>query len=316
MTKILMQKELNEGEAKKLEDMYGVKIYYYEDRKLPSKDILDEIEIYTGWGIDDALNNMPNVKWIHVYSAGVDRHVKTLSSMQAPPRLTNNRGTYGVPLTEHTLALLFAVNHRIEQYVINQKGGKWEYSGGVKEIFGSTAGVVGFGDVGKYTAKIMKAMGAKVLVNKLNVSKKPEYIDDMYYGEGGLDEMLAQCDFVLISLPGTEDTRHLFDKDRMLKMKKGAVIVNVGRGYIIDCDALADMIEEGHILGAGLDVTDPEPLPAEHKLWAIDRVIITPHVAGSSPNASTRTLAVFEENLKSYLVGEKMPNEIDLSKGY
>ena len=316
MIKILMQKEINEDLTKNLEKKYDLKIYFYEKGKLPGKEVLEEIEIYTGWGIGDALKNMPNVKWIHVYSAGVDRHVKTLSSMQHPPRFTNNRGTYGVPLTEHTLALLFAVNHRIKKYVKNQADRKWEYAGGVKEIYGSTAGVIGFGDVGKHTAKLMNAMGARVLVNRLHESDKPDYVDKMFYGENGLDDMLSQCDFALISLPGTEDTRHLFDKNRMLKMKKGAVIINVGRGYIIDCDALADLIDEGHIHGAGLDVTDPEPLPDEHRLWDMDRVILTPHVAGSSPKASARTLSVFEKNLKSYLAGDKMPNEIDLSKGY
>ena len=138
----------------------------------------------------------------------------------------------------------------------------------------------------------------------------------MYYGNERLDEMLSQCDYILMSLPGTEDTRHLFDRERMLKIKEGAVIVNVGRGYVIDCDALSELIESGRLGGAGLDVTDPEPLPEDHKLWGLDRVVITPHMAGSSPNAGDRSMKVFEENLERYLSGQKMPNEIDIEKGY
>lgn len=316
MLNILMQKELSEQQTVKLEKKYDVKIYYTKDDEFPEKDILDKIEIYIGWRIANAIDIMPNLKWIHLYSAGVDRYVEMFKSMENPPRLTNNRGTYAVPLTEHSLAMLFGVIRKINRYAINQTESKWHYEGRVKEISSSTAGIVGFGDVGKYTAKMLKALGAKVLVQKLNKSEKPEYVDEIYYGDEGLNAMLPQCDFVLLSLPGTKATKHLLDRERMLKMKPGAVITNVGRGSAIDCDALADLIEQGHIGGAGLDVTDPEPLNPEHKLWGLENVIITPHMAGSSPNAGARTLNVFEDNLADYIAGKKMINEIDFDKGY
>ncbi len=287
-----------------------------QDGKFPKGKLLDKIEIYAGWDIKESIDIMPNLKWVHLYTAGVDRHVERLSKMDNPPRLTNNRGAYGVALSEHALALLFAVNRRIGQYVKNQTRHKWSYEGRVKEIYGSTVGIVGFGDVGQYSARMMKALNAKVLAHKLHESPKPNYVDEMYYGNEGLDDMLTKCDFILMSLPGTEETRHLFNLERMKKIKKDAVIVNVGRGYVIDCDALATLIEEGHLRGAGLDVTDPEPLPQDHRLWEMDNVVITPHMSGSSPNFSRRVYAVFEENLKSYMAGERMPNEIDLDKGY
>lgn len=316
MLEILMQRELSSSQITQLERKYGLNIHLSDNNELPGKDILDKIEIYAGWGINDEIEQMPNLKWIHVYSAGVDRYVEMFKSMENPPRLTNNRGTYAVPLTEHSLAMLFALIRKIDRYVKNQAERKWHYEGKTMEICGSTAGIVGFGDVGRYSAKMMKMLGAKVLAQKLHKSEKPEYADKMYFGDEGLDEMLAQCDFVLLSLPGTEETRHLFNREKMLKMKHGAVIINVGRGYVIDCDALADLIENGHLGGAGLDVTDPEPLNPEHKLWGLKNVIITPHVAGRSPNSKTRTLRVFEENLESYLAGGRMPNEIDFEKGY
>lgn len=316
MLNILMQRELSSSQITQLERKYGLKVHLTENNELPGKDILDKVEIYAGWGIDGVIEQMPNLKWIHVYSAGVDRYIEPFKNMKNPPRLTNNRGTYAVPLTEHSLAMLFAVIKKIDLYIKNRADRKWHYEGKTMEICGSIAGIVGFGDVGKYSAKMMKALGAKVLVQKLHQSEKPEYVDKMYFGNQGLDEMLAQCDFVLLSLPGTEETRHLFSRERLLKMKKGAVIINVGRGYVIDCDALADLIENRHLGGAGLDVTDPEPLNPDHKLWGLKNVIITPHVAGRSPNSKARTLRVFEENLESYLAGGKMPNEIDFDKGY
>ena len=251
MTNVLMQKEPNSDQISYFEEKYDIKIYVMKDNELPAEDILKQIEVYTGWRTGDAIEALPNLKWIHLYSAGVDRHAEKFRKMKNPPRLTNNRGAYAVPLAEHTLAMLLAVLRKINKYVKNQTERAWHYEGRVKEICGSTAGIVGFGDVGRRTAEILKALGAKVLVQKLGKIDKPAYVDEIYYGNKGLDEMLPQCDFVLISLPGTEDTRHLFDKERMLKMKQDAVITNVGRGYVIDCDTLAELIETGRLGGAG-----------------------------------------------------------------
>ena len=170
--------------------------------------------------------------------------------------------------------------------------------------------------MGKHTAKLIKAFGAKVFAHKLSEIKKPDYVDEVFYGDEGLDEMLPLCDYVLLFLPGTDRTRHLFDKQRMLKMKKGAVITNVGRGFVIDHDALAELIEQGHIGGAALDVTEPEPLNTDHKLWELKNVLITPHVSYISLNDKWRMLEVFESNLIKYIENQKMPNEVDFHKGY
>ncbi len=316
MINVLMTKKFDQNKLKLMEDTYKIKIYTMEKGEQREQKILDRIEILTGWTIENALELMPNLKWIHLYSAGVDRQIEELRKVECPPRLTNNRGTYAIPLAEHTVAMLFALNRKIKIYVKNQINKTWKNEGAARELCGSTVGIVGFGDVGSYTAKVMKALGAKVLVNKLNKSEKPDYVDEMYYATRGLDNMLPLCDYVLISLPGTEETRNLFNKKRMLKMKNGVVVTNVGRGYVIDCDALAELIDSGHIGGAGLDVTEPEPLNPEHKLWDLENVIITPHVAWRSPNNNDRTFKIFEENLACYLKGERMPNEIDILKGY
>ena len=316
MTNILIQRDLSDEDIKRLEEKYKLKVHMTDGEEFPAKDILYTIEVYVGWEVPKVIDRMPDLKWIHVFSAGVDDTSQALRALDTPPRLTNNRGTYAVPLTEHSFALLLAVLRKINKYTINQAQKKWEYEGKVKEINSSTIGIVGFGDVGKYSAKISKAFGAKVLVHKINKIEKPDYVDQVYYGDKGLNKMLPLCDYILISLPGTKSTKHLFDKNRMLMMKKGAVIVNVGRGYIIDCEALCDLIEQGHIAGAGLDVTDPEPLNDESGLWSKENVVITPHMAGSSPNGARRTMQIFEKNLESYLKGETMPNEIDVDRGY
>jgi phosphoglycerate dehydrogenase-like enzyme len=264
----------------------------------------------------NAIERMPKLKWIHFHMAGVDRYVEMFRAMKNPPKVTNGSGTYDVSISEHSVAMLLAVVRNINKYVLNQKEGKWNYEGRVKEIKDSIAGIVGFGSIGKYSAKLLKGFGAKVYAHKVSEIDKPDYIDEIFYGDEGLDTMLPKCDFVLVFLPGTEDTRGLISRERMQSMKEGTVITNIGRGNVIDSEALADLIEQGHIGGAGLDVTDPEPLPEDHRLWKYDNVLITPHVSYLTPRLKERMLDVFEQNLKSYLAGEKLPNEVGFDRGY
>ncbi len=317
MLNILIKKLLDDEDIKIIKDNYDVNIILAEEHEYPPQEILNTIEVFFGWSLKNPKKIMPNLKWIHLYSAGVDYPIVELRKEKSPPRLTNNSGAYGVQLSEHSLALVLALNKRIPKFVKDTQDGIWDstnYDTG--EIYGTTVGIVGFGDVGKHSAKIFNALGAKVYANKLNRIVKPDYVEDIFYGSDGLNIMLGLCDYVIITLPGTEKTRNLFDRDRMLKIKKGAILTNVGRGYVIDCDALADLLNTRHLKGAGLDVTNPEPLPEGHKLWSAENIIITPHISGPSPSKSARSRVVFENNLKAYLKGERMPTEIDFDKGY
>ena len=173
MTNILMNKVMKSEQISYLEEKYGLKIYVMENDELPDNDILQGIEIFVGWRPEKLIEAMPSLKWIHLYSAGVDRYIEIFRKMSSPPRLTNNRGTYAVPLSEHSLALLFAVIRKINTYVKNQTERNWHYEGRVREICGSTVGIVGFGDVGRYSARMMKGLGAEVLANRLHKSEKP-----------------------------------------------------------------------------------------------------------------------------------------------
>lgn len=316
MINVLSQISLPEQEIEMLQSKYNLKIHKIHGDDLPKKEVLDQIEIYIGWRLKVPIKAMPNLKWIHFFMAGMDRYTEMFRKLNNPPIVTNGSGTFDVPIGEHSIAVLLGVIRNINKYVINQSQRLWKNEGEVQDIKGSTAGIVGFGNIGSYTAKLLKAFGAKILVQKVSKINKPDYVDEVFYGNDGLDEMIPKCDFVLIFLPGTEQTRNLFDKQRLLKMKKGAVITNIGRGHVINSDALAELIEQGHIGGAGLDVTDPEPLNKDHKLWGLSNVIITPHVSYWSPNDKHRMVGVFEDNLKKYLENEKMPNEIDFNKGY
>jgi len=133
----------------------------------------------------------------------------------------------------------------------------------------------------------------------------------LYCGPEGLDEMLPLCDYVCICLPGTPHTRGLLDARRMQLLKPGVIITNIGRGYIMDTEALLAGLRSGRIGGAGLDVTDPEPLPADHPLWQQENVIITPHCASSSPLAVQRKVALFARIMRAYVAGQPLPNLVD-----
>ncbi len=316
MTNVLMQNRFDEKRIKALEEKYGLNIYFMEDEKMPAQSVLDKIEIFASWRLNNAVEIMPDLKWIHFHMAGVDRYVKKFREMEDKPKVTNGSGTYDVSISEHTVSLLLTVARNINKYVINQTCDNWENRGRVVEIKNSVVGIVGFGSIGSYTGQLLKAFGAKIYAQKMSEIDKPDFVDKMFYGDKGLDEMLPACDFVLLFLPGTEKTKHLFNKERMMKMKKGAIITNIGRGNVIDTDALVQLMEEGHIGGAGLDVTDPEPLPKGHKLWKVKNAVITPHVSYASPKLKERMLDVFEANLIKYLANEKMPNEVDFEKGY
>lgn len=316
MINILMKNRLDEKDIAIIRDNFDVNIFFENDEEKLSQEILDKIEVYIDWENPEVMENMPNLKWIHLYSAGVDSAINSLQKYQTPPRLTNNSGAYSVQLSEHGLAFIMAFNRDIPKYVNDTRNCIWDSRPNSYEVCDSIVGIVGFGDVGSYSGKIFNALGAKVLAHKLNKIKKPDYVETMYYGNDGLDEMLPFCDYVVITLPGTEKTRNLFDRERMLKMKMGAVLTNVGRGFIIDCNALADLLNEGYFRGAGLDVTEPEPLPKGHKLWSAKNVIISPHMSGMTPGRSYKARIVLEKNLTAFIEGKKMPNEIDFKKGY
>ena len=177
--------------------------------------------------------------------------------------------------------------------------------------------VLGLGDIGGEFAKRAKALGARVIGVRRTGTDKPDFVDELIHTDK-LDEYLPQADCVAITLPGTTATKGMFDAERMAKMKDGAILLNVGRGMIVDTDALCAALENGKLAGAGVDVTDPEPLPTDHPLWKMENAVITPHISGGYHLQEThdRIVRIMAENLKRFLAGEPLRNVIDFSTGY
>lgn len=262
------------------------------------------------------LHGSEKLQWLQTNSAGVEEYIKPGVLAQGA-QLTNATGAYGLAIAEHMLAMLLGIFKKLELYRDAQKSGAWESLGAVRSIYGSTVLVLGMGDIGGEFGKRCKALGAKVIGVRRTNAQKPDYADEVRLIDE-LDEILPQADVVAITLPGTEATRNLINRSRIESMKPGAVLLNVGRGYIVDTEALCDALESGALSGAGVDVTEPEPLPPEHRLWQIPTAVVTPHISGFYHLKETheRIVGIMADNLGRFLRGEPLRNQVDFSTGY
>lgn len=262
------------------------------------------------------LHGSPALEWLQTNSAGVEAYIQP-GVLAGDTLLTNATGTYGLAIAEHMLGMLLELFKKLELYRDAQKSGAWQSQGAVKAVYGSTVLVLGMGDIGGEFAARCKALGAKVIGVRRSPRPCPEYADEVHLLED-LDSLLPQADVVAVTLPGTDATRGLMSRERLAKMKEGAVLLNVGRGFIVDTEALCDALERGHLSGAGVDVTDPEPLPPTHRLWNIPTAVVTPHISGFYHLRETheRIVDIFLENLRHFQAGEPLRNLVDFATGY
>jgi phosphoglycerate dehydrogenase-like enzyme len=226
-------------------------------------------------------------------------------------------GGYGHGVSEHMVAVTLQIVKKLHLYRDGQNKGRWQGLGEVKSILGSTVLVVGLGDIGSEYAWRMKALGAYVIGLRRTSQPKADYVDEVYLTDQ-LDDLLPRADIVTLILPGIRETEGIINRDRLAKMKKGAVIVNAGRGSAIDTEALCDALESGQIAGAGLDVTAPEPLPEGHRLWKLEGAVITPHIAGgrNMPETGEHIMKLNLENAARFVRGEQLRSLVDLKTGY
>jgi len=279
---------------------------------------LQDAEVIIGWRSkwnQEKLWSNNQLQWIQTWSAGVNS--LPLNKLAAQNiQLTSANGVHSYPIAETIFALMLALTRNIHTYVKNQKTKVWDDRGNTLEIHNKTIGIIGVGAIGQETAKLAKAFGMKVL--GVRHSGKPvKYVDEMYK-QSELKSILPQCDYIVITLPLTDDTRHLFDKALFQEMKKSAFFINIGRGEIVKEEDLIAALHNGDIAGAGLDVFETEPLEKTSPLWEMDNVIITPHTSGSTEHYAKRVIEnIFLPNLKNYLAdGTVSVNVVNYQKGY
>ena len=231
--------------------------------------------------------------------------------------LANARGTTGINIAEHVMALILAFSRTINILVKRQMDKVWESRANlpVIEIAGETLGIIGLGSIGLQVAKRAHAFDIRLLAVDATQTEKPDYVESLWRLDR-LHEMLEQADFVSICCPLTPETEGMMSTAEFRVMKPTAFLINIARGKIVDQPALIEALRAGKLAGAGLDVTNPEPLPEESPLWEMDNVIITPHHAGQSPKAPRRVFELFCENLKRFVAGEPLINVVDKTRGY
>lgn len=278
---------------------------------------LKEAEIAVGWQpelADTLRSGSFKLKWLQNWGAGVD-HLPLQLLYEKGISVTNASGVHPNPISETIFAMMLGLTRNIHTYVRNQVQRKWDHAGLRLEMHGKTVGIVGLGAIGTETAKISKAFGMKVLGIR-RTGKAGNYADAVY-GSDQLMEVLPQCDYVVVTVPLTDETRHMFGKRQFDAMKSTSFFINIGRGGTVDTNALVDALSSGQIAGAGLDVFEEEPLSPDHPLWGLDNVIITPHTAGSTEHYDERALQIFLTNLKSYVEGMPLPlNVVTPAKNY
>jgi phosphoglycerate dehydrogenase-like enzyme len=279
---------------------------------------LHDAEIIAGWkkGIDnDCLAPHSKLKWLQTWSAGVNSlPLETLASKNVT--VTSANGVHAYPISETIFALMLGLTRKIHTYVKNQQERKWHHSGMKLEMHEKTVGIIGVGTIGKEAAKIAKAFGMKVLGVR-HSGKQQEFVDEMYT-TNQLDEILPNCDYVVVTLPLTKETNRLFGSKQFELMKSSAFFINIGRGEIVVEGDLIAALQEGTIAGAGLDVFEQEPLAVDSPLWELENVIITPHTSGSTEHYNQRVIEnILIPNLRNYISGtQPSVNLVDFSKGY
>ncbi|MGC9333453.1 MAG: D-2-hydroxyacid dehydrogenase [Anaerolineae bacterium] len=287
--------------------------------------------LYTYHVPGDVVDLAPDLQWVQLHSAGAD-HILHSALMDSDITLTTSSGIHASPIAEYVFASLLAHRWRVPHWTRCQREGEWP-SGRWElyarpELRGSTLGILGYGSIGREVGRLANAFGMRVLALRRspgradrgytpNDTGDPEgVIPERIYGPDSLHDMLAECDYVVIALPLTPDTEHMIGEAELQAMKPSAYLVNIARGGIVDEAALIQALCEGWIAGAGLDVFEQEPLPADSPLWDLENVLMSPHVAGFTPRYDERAATLFVENLGRYLGDQPLLNLVEKSKGY
>lgn len=288
--------------------------------------------LYTGHLLP-APEQAPLLKWIQFHIAGIDRFVGEPIAQRSGLTMTTLSGAAASQVAEHALGMLLALGHNLPALLASQKKAEWPKDRFERftpvELRGKMVGIVGYGSIGRQLAYLLHPLGAKILATKRDAMHPersgytPEDSGDpggdlveRLYPSAALRSMLKLCNFVAVTVPLTAETRGLLNAKMLSALPQGAFLVDVSRGGIVDTGALLQMLKDGRLAGAALDVFPEEPLPANSPLWSQPNLIISPHISGHSPYYNERAIQLFSENIHRYLAGLTLYNIFERSRGY
>jgi len=289
---------------------------YFEPDLLISSLPLDKVEIILTYGFDitkELLDKLPSLKWIQVFQTGVE-HLPLQELDNRNITLTNVSGIYGNAISEYVMSIILYYIKELPRFIENKKSHTWDRTILPEEANEKKLLILGAGIIGKAVAEKAKAFGMYVIGVNSSGESRP-YFDEMY-ALSEMDEVLCRSDVVVSLLPVTNETYQCIGKVQFSLMKDSAYFINVGRGELIDEDALIESLKSKGLRGAALDVFQQEPLPEDHPFWEVENLIITPHLSGKTVYFYKRCIDIFLENLNRYQNKKQLAFSINLKKGY
>lgn len=297
-------------------------------------DVLARADVLYAFGEPPEREAAPKLRWVQTHFAGVDGIIDA-PIFKAGVMLTNTAGVHAINMGEYTLMMMLALAHRLPNafHMMQQKRWSEDRLGMFMpaELRGATLGLIGYGQIGQEVARLAQAFGMNVIALRNSpplggggtpsqrTGGEAEGVGNdaiTFMPRAQLHGLLQQSDFVVLVVPITPQTRRMIDATALAHMKPGAYLINIGRGDVVDEPALIDALRQRRIAGAALDVFHEEPLPDDSPLWQLDNVILTPHIAGVTPNYEPRAAAIFAENLRRFVAGQPLLNQVDFSRGY
>jgi phosphoglycerate dehydrogenase-like enzyme len=274
--------------------------------------------ILSWWGdralLEQVFSRAPRVRWVHSAAAGVESLLFP-ALVESPVELTNARGAYSASLGEFAVAAMLFFAKDLRRMLRSQAAASWDQFD-VELLAGRTLGIAGYGDIGRAAARLARPFGMRILALRRRPDRSAsDPLIDAAYPPGRIREMLALSDHVLVAAPLTPSTRGLIGEAELAAMRPGAVLINVGRGPVVDEPALVAALERGRIRAA-LDVFETEPLPAGHPFWRLDNVLLSPHCADHHEGWRARSMEVFLSNFRRFAAGDPLENVVDKRAGY
>jgi phosphoglycerate dehydrogenase-like enzyme len=313
MTEVLITAPCSDEVKRRLREFENSCVFSFGDRK---SDIGDA-EAVIGEPRTEKIRQAKSLNFIQMTWAGADIYTCNGAFPQGI-RLATASGAFGGVISEYVVGAVLCLYRRFPEYIENQRSALWRDAGAERTLEGKTALILGTGDIGSNIAKRLSAFGTKNIGIR-RTGAPAQYFDEMHT-LSNIDALLPRADLVIGCLPNTKETGHILNYDRLCLMKSDALFINVGRGSLIDTDALIRALEERRIAGAILDVLENEPLAADSQLWKMPNVLITPHISGRGfghdPETEKKVWDICLENLRRYIAGEDIINEVDMNLGY
>lgn len=286
------------------------------DRRDVLREIVDAEIVFGGISREEFLA-AEKLKWIQHQGAGVERIAAISEITDGDVIVTNTRGAHAATIAEHTFGMLISWTRHFPRLFQAQQEHEWlpRFDSHPVGLSNLTLGMIGLGNIGRAIAKRGKAFDMKVIAVDTHKIPQPDFVTELSLSDG-LPELLRRADVVVVTTPFTPQTAGMLKAQQLAQMKPTAYLLVVSRGGIVDEDALIEMLNEGRLAGAGLDVTATEPLSKESPLWKTPNLLLTPHCSGRSRFTHVMATNIFRENLQHYLDGEPLTNLVDMKRGY